>query len=165
MPAGFISESWPASNRNDGRLQVGIPGRNKSESAVMASAIGAAASLPHAAGCAWRLTVSFATQACRMSLCPRHNNTRSKTCRQIQSSIFSAVAIAKPTYCPMSRGSFFRRSHLDGRAFRRSAISFTITFNLAMSMRAQQRRHGKSSMRVRAFVATTRIWPSPSAVA
>ncbi|MGC0395564.1 hypothetical protein QIH91_21020 [Bradyrhizobium japonicum USDA 135] len=33
MPAGFISESWPASNRNDGRLQVGIPGRNKSESA------------------------------------------------------------------------------------------------------------------------------------
>ncbi|UEM12403.1 ThiF family adenylyltransferase [Bradyrhizobium barranii subsp. barranii] len=35
MPAGFISESWPASNRNDGRLQVGIPGRNKSESAVL----------------------------------------------------------------------------------------------------------------------------------
>lgn len=33
MPAGFISESWPASNRNGGRLQIGIPGRNKSESA------------------------------------------------------------------------------------------------------------------------------------
>jgi hypothetical protein len=33
MPAGFISEWWPASNRNGGRLQVGIPGRNKSESA------------------------------------------------------------------------------------------------------------------------------------
>ncbi|WP_210164010.1 hypothetical protein, partial [Bradyrhizobium japonicum] len=32
---GFISESWPASNRNDGRLQVGIPGRNKSESAQL----------------------------------------------------------------------------------------------------------------------------------
>ena len=34
MPAGFISESWPASNRNGGRLHVGIPGRNKSESAL-----------------------------------------------------------------------------------------------------------------------------------
>lgn len=34
MPAGFISESWPDSNRNGGRLQVGIPGRNKSESAL-----------------------------------------------------------------------------------------------------------------------------------
>jgi hypothetical protein len=34
MPAGFISEWWPASNRNGGRLHVGIPGRNKSESAV-----------------------------------------------------------------------------------------------------------------------------------
>src|SRR5260370_20559521 len=33
MPAGFISEWWPASNRNRGRLHVGIPGRNKSESA------------------------------------------------------------------------------------------------------------------------------------
>lgn len=38
MPAGFISESWPASNRNGGRLHVGIPGRNKSESAVDSSA-------------------------------------------------------------------------------------------------------------------------------
>ncbi|MGY3413127.1 hypothetical protein ACVWZV_009293 [Bradyrhizobium sp. GM5.1] len=36
-PAGFISEWWPASNRNDGRLQVGIPGRNKSESALFES--------------------------------------------------------------------------------------------------------------------------------
>ena len=34
MPAGFISEWWPASNRNGGRLHVGIPGRNKSESAL-----------------------------------------------------------------------------------------------------------------------------------
>jgi hypothetical protein len=34
MPAGFISEWWPASNRNGGRLHVGIPGRNKSESAA-----------------------------------------------------------------------------------------------------------------------------------
>ncbi len=34
MPAGFISEWWPASNRNRGRLHVGIPGRNKSESAA-----------------------------------------------------------------------------------------------------------------------------------
>jgi hypothetical protein len=34
MAAGFISEWWPASNRNGGRLHVGIPGRNKSESAV-----------------------------------------------------------------------------------------------------------------------------------
>src|SRR5260370_26875826 len=33
MPAGFISEWWPASNRNGGRLHVGKPGRNKSESA------------------------------------------------------------------------------------------------------------------------------------
>ena len=35
MPAGFISEWWPASNRNGGRLHVGKPGRNKSESAVL----------------------------------------------------------------------------------------------------------------------------------
>jgi hypothetical protein len=34
MPAGFISEWWPASNRNGDRLHVGIPGRNKSESAL-----------------------------------------------------------------------------------------------------------------------------------
>ena len=34
MAAGFISEWWPASNRNGGRLHVGIPGRNKSESAI-----------------------------------------------------------------------------------------------------------------------------------
>jgi hypothetical protein len=29
--AGFISEWWPASNRNPGRLQIGIPGRLASE--------------------------------------------------------------------------------------------------------------------------------------
>src|SRR5260221_12207152 len=34
MAAGFISEWWPASNRNGGRLHVGKPGRNKSESAA-----------------------------------------------------------------------------------------------------------------------------------
>src|SRR4029077_9228520 len=33
MAAGFISEWWTASNRNGGRLHVGKPGRNKSESA------------------------------------------------------------------------------------------------------------------------------------
>src|SRR6266404_1913466 len=33
MVAGFISERWPASNRNPGRLHVGTPGRFKSESA------------------------------------------------------------------------------------------------------------------------------------
>jgi hypothetical protein len=31
--AGFSSESWPASNRNPGRHQIGIPGRIASESA------------------------------------------------------------------------------------------------------------------------------------
>ena len=35
MAAGFISEWGPASNRNGGRLHVGIPGRNKSESAAV----------------------------------------------------------------------------------------------------------------------------------
>jgi hypothetical protein len=34
MAAGFISEWWTASNRNGGRLHVGKPGRNKSESAA-----------------------------------------------------------------------------------------------------------------------------------
>ncbi len=29
--AGFISEWWPGSNRNGGRHQIGIPGRNASE--------------------------------------------------------------------------------------------------------------------------------------
>jgi hypothetical protein len=29
--AGFISEWWPASNRNPGRLQIGITGRLASE--------------------------------------------------------------------------------------------------------------------------------------
>jgi hypothetical protein len=29
--AGFISEWWPASNRNSGRLQIGIGGRIASE--------------------------------------------------------------------------------------------------------------------------------------
>ena len=33
MVAGFIPERWPASNRNAGRLRVGIPGRLQSESA------------------------------------------------------------------------------------------------------------------------------------
>src|SRR5262249_32544666 len=33
MVAGFISERWPASNQNPGRLHVGTPGRIKSESA------------------------------------------------------------------------------------------------------------------------------------
>jgi hypothetical protein len=33
MVAGFISEWWPTSNRKPGRLQVGTPGRIKSESA------------------------------------------------------------------------------------------------------------------------------------
>ncbi len=32
--AGFKSEWWPTSNRNDGRLRVGIPGRLQSESAL-----------------------------------------------------------------------------------------------------------------------------------
>jgi len=32
--AGFISEPWPASNRNDGRHQLGIGGRLASESAL-----------------------------------------------------------------------------------------------------------------------------------
>jgi len=35
MAAGFKSERWPASNRNPGRLPVGIPGRLKSESATL----------------------------------------------------------------------------------------------------------------------------------
>ena len=34
MVAGFISEWWPTSIRNDGRLPVEIPGRLQSESAV-----------------------------------------------------------------------------------------------------------------------------------
>ena len=29
--AGFISEWWPASNRNRGRIEIGISGRIKSE--------------------------------------------------------------------------------------------------------------------------------------
>ena len=29
--AGFISERWPASFRNGGRHQIGMPGRNASE--------------------------------------------------------------------------------------------------------------------------------------
>jgi hypothetical protein len=33
MVAGFISERWPEKDRNRGRLQLGIPGRMKSESA------------------------------------------------------------------------------------------------------------------------------------
>lgn len=33
-PAGFKSEWWPTSDRNGGRLQIGIPGRNESESAA-----------------------------------------------------------------------------------------------------------------------------------
>jgi hypothetical protein len=33
--AGFSSEWWPASNRNPGRHQFGIPGRNASESALL----------------------------------------------------------------------------------------------------------------------------------
>ena len=37
MAAGFKSERWPASNRNPGRLPVGIPGRLKSESACRSS--------------------------------------------------------------------------------------------------------------------------------
>jgi len=32
MVAGFISERWPASNRNPGRLHLGTPGRIKLES-------------------------------------------------------------------------------------------------------------------------------------
>jgi hypothetical protein len=32
--AGFISEWWPASNRNGGRLQIGIGGRIASEFAA-----------------------------------------------------------------------------------------------------------------------------------
>ena len=34
--AGFNSESWPGSNRNGGRLQIGIPGRIASEFAAQA---------------------------------------------------------------------------------------------------------------------------------
>jgi hypothetical protein len=34
MVAGFISERWPEIDRNGGRLQLGIPGRIKSESAL-----------------------------------------------------------------------------------------------------------------------------------
>jgi len=37
MVAGFISERWPTSNRNRGRLQFGTPGRIKSESASIAA--------------------------------------------------------------------------------------------------------------------------------
>jgi hypothetical protein len=33
--AGFISEPWPASNRNDGRHQIGTGGRLASESASL----------------------------------------------------------------------------------------------------------------------------------
>jgi DNA-binding MarR family transcriptional regulator len=35
--AGFISESWPGSNRNGGRHQIGIPGRIASEFARLPS--------------------------------------------------------------------------------------------------------------------------------
>src|SRR5580704_13244736 len=39
MVAGFISERWPTSNRNPGRLHVGTPGRIKSESALLYVAV------------------------------------------------------------------------------------------------------------------------------
>ena len=39
MVAGFISERWPASNRNSGQLHVGTPGRIKSESAVLVAQV------------------------------------------------------------------------------------------------------------------------------
>jgi hypothetical protein len=32
--AGFVSERWPASNRNGGRNEIGIGGRNASEFAL-----------------------------------------------------------------------------------------------------------------------------------
>src|SRR6202451_4136829 len=35
--AGFISEWWPASNRNGGRLQIGIGGRIASEFAALST--------------------------------------------------------------------------------------------------------------------------------
>jgi hypothetical protein len=38
--AGFISEWWPASNRNGGRLQIGIGGRIASEFARGPAIIG-----------------------------------------------------------------------------------------------------------------------------
>jgi len=37
--AGFTSEWWPASNRNPGRLQIGISGRIESEFAIRVSTI------------------------------------------------------------------------------------------------------------------------------
>src|SRR5216684_3651541 len=99
----------------------------------MASAIGAAVSLLQPVKYAWRLMVSFATLVCRTSLCPRLRNTRSRTCQERRSCIFLAVAIAKPTGCPMSLGSSLRRRRLDGRAFRRFAILSMTTFNLAIT--------------------------------
>jgi ribonuclease Z len=42
MAAGFISEWWTASNRNGGRLHVGKPSRNKSESEEPAYHVSAA---------------------------------------------------------------------------------------------------------------------------
>ena len=78
MPAGFISEWWPASNRNGGRLHVGIPGRNKSESAFGAL-IGenqrhTARTPPLQSGAAWVCCCDKAIIAVRASgsvgLCP-----------------------------------------------------------------------------------------------
>jgi hypothetical protein len=47
MVAGFISERWPTSNRKPGRLQVGTPGRIKSESALSGNnGLGATAARP-----------------------------------------------------------------------------------------------------------------------
>ena len=43
--AGFVSEGCPASNRNAGRVRVGIPGRNESESAPEQAANIAACSI------------------------------------------------------------------------------------------------------------------------
>src|SRR5258708_38800889 len=65
MQAGFISEWWPASNRNGGRLHVGIPGRNKSESAAGTVPVVGAGSLP-----VELLRNSFATQSPAHSLVP-----------------------------------------------------------------------------------------------
>jgi len=65
MPAGFISESWPASNRNGGRLHVGKPGRNKSESAAAAHFIDKARRIADS------FEMASATQAGRISS-PRH---------------------------------------------------------------------------------------------
>ena len=123
--AGFISEWWPASFRNGGRHQIGIPGRIASEFAVQDDSFDATESITI---CAFT-TDETEAPLFRVAVEPNERNGLRATCR---------LMVDKITTVPKSKvGSHIGR--LDDQDILRLNQAILVFLGLAVSPRTKRK--------------------------